>query len=85
MNKEMKELLGKAFDKAVPYTWDSLDYYEMEKVMQVFGELLVQKCADVCSNRALAKSEQGGLKEQHQEIALDAVSAEILDKFGVKE
>lgn len=47
MSPQMQKLLGEAFDKAVPYTWDSLDYYEVMKVMQVFGELLVKECADI--------------------------------------
>jgi hypothetical protein len=48
MNERIKQLLGQAMDRAVPYTWDSLDHLELEKVIEVFAELVVLECANQC-------------------------------------
>jgi hypothetical protein len=50
MNERIKELYGKALDKAVPYTWHNLDHVEVEKVMKEFAELIVKECARVYWN-----------------------------------
>ena len=50
MNERIKELYGKALDKAVPYTWHNLDHVEVEKVMQELTELIVRECADIAAD-----------------------------------
>lgn len=40
MNERMRDLLGQALDKAVPYTWTTLDQAEIEKVAGVFAQLV---------------------------------------------
>jgi hypothetical protein len=47
MNKQINELIEKAFDKSIPYTWDSLDYIEVEKLLSVFADLIVRECAEL--------------------------------------
>ncbi len=50
MNERIKQLAGKALDKAVPYTWHNLDHVEVEKVMKEFAELIIQECANAIIN-----------------------------------
>ena len=52
MNERIKELFGKSLDKAVPYTWHSLDHVEVEEVMQEFAKLLVSEVLDEVEQRA---------------------------------
>jgi len=47
MNKRIDELWGQALDKAVPDTYSSLTWTQVEKIKAVFAELIVQKCADI--------------------------------------
>jgi hypothetical protein len=47
---KINELTAKAFDKAIPYTWDSLDYTEVEKLLNVFAELIVRECAYIADD-----------------------------------
>jgi hypothetical protein len=46
MNKRIDELWGKALDQAVPNTYSSLSWTQVEKIKAVFAELLVKECAD---------------------------------------
>ena len=47
MNEQVNKLIGKAFDKAIPYTWDSLDYTEVEKLLKTFAELFIQEATQL--------------------------------------
>ena len=51
MNEQIKLLYGNALDKAVPYTWHNLDHVEVEKIMKVFAELIVEKCAGIIESQ----------------------------------
>ena len=44
MNNKVNELLGKALDKQVPYTWHSLNRVQLDDVMKKFAELIVREC-----------------------------------------
>lgn len=46
------KLIGKALDKAVPYTWHNLDHVEVEKVMQVVAQLVAQECIQIVTREA---------------------------------
>lgn len=46
MNNKVNELLGKALDKQVPYTWHSLNRVQLDDVMKEFAELVVQECTE---------------------------------------
>jgi hypothetical protein len=41
------KLWGEALDQAVPNTYSSLSWTQVEKVKTVFAELIVLECADV--------------------------------------
>ena len=45
MNERIKELAGKALDKAVPYTWTQLDYDQIQELLACHAELIVRECA----------------------------------------
>jgi hypothetical protein len=47
---KINELTAKAFDKAIPYTWHSLDHIEVEKLLNVFAELIVGECTNAIVN-----------------------------------
>lgn len=76
MNKHTKELVGKALDKAVPYTWDSLDYHEMEKLLETFAELIVRECFDVVINDGRFHDAKGIIR---------AGKGVAMEHFGVEE
>jgi len=46
MNNIANELLGKALDKQVPYTWHSLNRVQLDDVMKEFAELLIKECTE---------------------------------------
>ena len=48
MNERIKELAGQALDKAVPQTWTTLTAYDLTKFTEVFAELIVRECVEVC-------------------------------------
>jgi hypothetical protein len=49
MNERIDELIGKALDQAVPYTWHHLNRVQMDDVMKKFAELMVNECAGIYS------------------------------------
>lgn len=51
MNKNVNMLLGRALDKAVPETWSYLTSDQIEKVAEIFSDLLIKECMDVVSKK----------------------------------
>ena len=47
MNERIKQLLGQAYDEAVPETWTTLSSEQQGRVYEKFAELIVQECAEV--------------------------------------
>ena len=47
MNQRIRELAGKALDEAVPETWTTLDYDEIQKLQEYFAELIVRECSRI--------------------------------------
>ena len=72
MNRKIEELLGQAYDQAVPETWTTLSSEQLGRIYDKFAELIVQECADVCER--FGESGDGY-----------TCSAEILEHFGVEE
>jgi hypothetical protein len=48
MNERIQELWAKAVDIAVPETYTSLSWGQIEKIKTVFAQLIVQECANHC-------------------------------------
>ena len=48
----MDKLIGKALDKAVPYTWHHLNRVQVDDVMREFAKLVAQECIDIVAREA---------------------------------
>jgi len=46
MNERIKDLLGQAYDEAVPETWTTLSSDQLGRIYEKFAELIVRECAD---------------------------------------
>ena len=47
MNERINQLLGQAYDEAVPETWTTLSFEQLGRVYNKFAELIVQECTTV--------------------------------------
>jgi hypothetical protein len=64
MNERIKQLLGQAYDEAVPETWTTLSSEQQGRVYEKFAELIVRECASkVTRNEALNIFEHFGVEE----------------------
>ena len=45
MNERIKQLLGQAYDEAVPETWTTLSSEQLGRVYEKFAELIIRECA----------------------------------------
>ena len=50
MNERINELWARAVDAAVPETYTSLSWAQIEKIKLVFAQLIVQECMQVVHN-----------------------------------
>lgn len=50
MNERIKQLLGQAYDQAVPETWTTLSSEQLGKVYDKFAKLIVQECVDIAND-----------------------------------
>ena len=76
MNERIKELLGQAYDQAVPETWTTLSSEQLERVYEKFALLIVQECLNQCYFR--------GMNDELYAGQLKA-AAYIEQHFGVEE
>ena len=64
MNERIKQLLGQAYDEAVPETWTTLSSEQQGRVYEKFAELIVRECArQVNCYEALNIFEHFGVEE----------------------
>ena len=47
MNERIKQLLGRAYDEAVPETWTTLSSEQLDRIYDKFAELIVRECIDI--------------------------------------
>ena len=45
MNERIQQLLGQAYDEAVPETWTTLSAEQLRRIYEKFAALIVQECA----------------------------------------
>ena len=64
MNARTKQLLGQAYDQAVPETWTTLSSEQLGRVHEKFAELIVEEC----NQYALRNWEHGYLLGQDLKI-----------------
>ena len=64
MNERIKQLLGQAYDEAVPETWTTLSSEQLGRIYEKFALLIVKECASkVTRNEALNIFEHFGVGE----------------------
>lgn len=63
MNKTINKLLGQALDQAVPETWSYLTSDQVEKLVEIFSDLLVKECMDVVSKKCASPTAYEALSE----------------------
>lgn len=69
-NSPIARLAGQALDDAIPETWSTLSYEQLQRFQQRFAELLIQECANVAY--------------KHNRCDWADVSKSIKQHFGVK-
>jgi len=74
MNERIKELLGQAYDEAVPETWTTLSSEQLERVYEKFALLIIRECAKSANY----------WYQNHDKIHSDPMSY-VLAHFGVEE
>ena len=76
MNERIRELLGQAYDEAVPETWTTLSSEQLGRIYEKFAELIVERCLSMIENEAA----QYAKPVWEVELLKD-----IRDHFGVEE
>jgi len=85
MNKRVKQLLGQAYDEAVPETWTTLSSEQLGRVYEKFAELIVGECIE--QGDILAKHYIDTHSEFEQTLLLASIadySNEMKKHFGVE-
>jgi len=77
MNQQIKQLLGQAYDEAVPETWTTLSSEQLGRVYEKFALLIVRECCQVLSKETIRHDGYG--HNQH------ALYQKIREHFGVEE
>jgi hypothetical protein len=82
MNERIKQLLGQAYDEAVPETWTTLSSEQQGRVYEKFAELIVRECAEI-SEQSQWSEAKGEYYEGFNE-AMIYVSNKIKEHFGIE-
>ena len=75
-------LWGEALDKAVPDTYSSLTWTQVEKIKTVFAELLIEKFDDIL---VLEYVDCIGNKDKQAEERVQRLREKVKTYFGVEE
>ena len=81
MNERIKQLLGQAYDEAVPETWTTLSSEQQGRVYEKFAELIVRECAEVCASIAAVRA---GYNDADGRDTADSCGDQIKEHFGVE-
>ena len=88
MNERIKQLLGQAYDEAVPETWTTLSSEQLGRVYEKFAELIVRECVqtliDNTPERYTNESAEEDWDKGYDRAMRDCVH-HIQDHFGVEE
>ena len=76
MNEQIKQLLGQAYDQAVPETWTTLSSEQLGRVYEKFAELIVRECVDIAKHHVMNISTYADA---------EFVEKQIKKHFGVEE
>ena len=78
MNERIRELAGKALDRAVPETWSTLTCEQLGRFQEKFAELIVRECVGIVDD-----AKRGGSNEIWDN-AVKFIKRDLLEHFGVK-
>jgi hypothetical protein len=92
MNERIKQLLGQAYDEAVPETWTTLSAEQLGRIHEKFAELIVRECCQYLDNEAerlygLSGSEVDPVFQSNFEICAEKCydnSQGLKEHFGVE-
>ena len=73
MNKRIEDLLGQAYDEAVPETWTTLSSEQLGRIYEKFAELMLKECLHIVDDEGCG---EGG--------SVRAIE-KIKQRFGVEE
>jgi hypothetical protein len=79
MNERIKQLLGQAYDEAVPETWTTLSSLQQGRVYEKFAELIVEECVSIVAGMADPEEDS-----DRYVWAIENASQEIKKHFGVE-
>ena len=79
MNDRIRDLLGQAYDEAVPETWTTLSSDQLGRIYEKFAELIVRQCARVIDRG------DGEMSSMAETIWCNVCRDDILKHFGVEE
>jgi hypothetical protein len=71
MNERINELWARAVDAAVPETYTSLSWAQIEKIKSAFAELIVKECCKIMAD--------------HPDRPAGVIKRNIKEHFGVEE
>lgn len=86
MNERIKQLLGQAYDEAVPETWTTLSSEQLGRIHEKFAQLIVEECIDKIETYRIpvGNSKSGELACEWTYNALKEIRDEIKETFGVE-
>ena len=87
MNERIKQLLGQAYDEAVPETWTTLSSEQLGRIHEKFAELIVRECIQVIDDATPVYSPEDRQEDYCQGTLNGYHSAllEIKQHFGIEE
>lgn len=65
MTNQIDQLWGKALDQAMPDTYTNLTWTQVEKIKQVFAELIVEECAQFVDREISEGGVDGQMLKEH--------------------
>ena len=72
MNERVKQLLGQAYDEAVPETWTELSSIQLKRIYDKFAQLIVLECCRI-------------LEHNHHDTISRPIASDFIKKhFGVE-
>lgn len=82
MNERINELWGKALDRAVPETYSSLSQTQLEKIQEMFAELIVQECMTTILKESKWYWDRDEFESSN---AIQNAARRVKEQFGVEE
>lgn len=82
MTHKIKDLAGQALDQAVPYTWTTLNYQQIQLLLACHADLVAQACIEAIQGLTIPDTDQQTSQGyEHWNHALLHAKLEIEDLF----